>query len=461
MNRLSSLSIPKIIALSFFSVILVGSFLLNLSISQLSTSTATYWDHLFISVSSVCVTGLYTSAVSETYNRLGQTIQLIMIQIGGLGLMTLFSYFLIRLNRRMDYRSKKAIVSAINYNNIGDSSDFIKKIIKYTIVIEGAGALLLSFAFIPRLGLKDGLFTSIYLSISAFCNAGFDPLSPTSLIAYNTNYLINITVTLLIILGGIGFGVWFDVTDGLKKRFNPLINKVRSPRDIWNNLRSHTKMAIGVSLALILFGTFSVLLIEWNNPGTLGGHHIFDKVLISYFQSVSMRTAGFATIDYTLARPASFSIWNILMFIGGSPGGAAGGIKTTTFAILILLITRNLRNQEKINFDHHSIPDETVRAAFIISISYLLALIIAVFGLLIFDETVSLNFLIFEAISALATVGVSANLTPTLSHASQFILMILMFGGRIGPLTLLTSLVPSAGDSKKEIRRSETNILVG
>lgn len=462
LKRLTHLRTSTIIVLSFASVIFIGSLLLSLPVVQAPHSDATYIDHLFISVSATCVTGLFTESLADSYNIIGKIIVLAMIQIGGLGLMTLYGLVLSLLHKKMPYRQKQAMTSAINYDSIGSSTSFILRIVQYTFVIEAIGALLLSLHFIPEKGFLDGLGTSIFLSISAFCNAGFDPFGNVSLIPYANNWLINLTISGLIILGGIGFGIWFDITQSIKNIRNNKTQKIRSPKALWKKLRPHTKLALTMTLFLILSGYFLILITEWNNKQTFASQGLTASILQAFFQSVTMRTAGFATMDYTQVEPITLLIWSGLMFIGGSPGGAAGGLKTTTFAVILLFIKQIVKNKQNVHFDKHNIPQKTIRMALVVGVLYTGLLLTSTIVLQWLEPQKELILLIFEAVSAMATVGVSVGLTPSLSIASLIYVMFLMFVGRIGPVTLVTALLFESKDSKEvDIKYADTNILIG
>lgn len=457
MISLRKLSITKQIAISFLGVILVGSLLLNLPFAQIAQSQASYLDHLFISVSAVCVTGLFTQPIFSTYNLFGQIVILLMIQIGGLGLMTIISFFLLGAGRKMRFRSRMALSEALNKDGITNLKSFVFSIIKYTFIIELVGFILISFVLVPHFGLYQGLFNSLFLSISAFCNAGFDNWNSSSLLSFVHQPLLNIVVPALIILGGIGFAVWFDLTQNL---FSGIKTISFNLRIYIRKLKVHTKLAICVSVIVIVLGTFIGLLLEFNNPNTIGNFSFFDKLMTSYFQTVTMRTAGFASIDYTLTRPVSNLIYMVTMFIGGSPGGTAGGIKTTTVAIVILMIVAEFKNKQQVNVFKHSVSWDILRKASIVFVLFLSAFLIGSILILIFDPQVSVLAAFFEVTSAINTVGVSMNLTPTLSRLSQLVLMILMFGGRIGPMTLLLSLTKNPHKTI-ENKYAEAKILIG
>ena len=430
-------SIPKRIAASFAIVILVGSLLLDLPISQLETSQATYFDHLFTTVSMVCVTGLFTQPVASTYNTFGQIICMFLMQIGGLGLMSMIAFFFFDSGKKLSLTDRLALQDSLNRDDTKDFKDYLRTIFKYTLIIEGIAAILFSYRFIPMLGVGKGIFTSIFFAISAFCNAGFDNLGSNSLIDYATDPLLSLVISALIILGGIGFAVWFDVKNSISCYRHSLQNKYH--KMFYKRLHYHTKVVILLTLGILMAGTLLTLITEWNNPDTIGNLNFGQKLLVSFFQTVTMRTAGFASIDYTKANPSTLLLYCIQMFIGGSPGGTAGGVKTTTVLVVLLFIRSEIYEKKSINFKHHTIPYEMARKSLMIFIIFTVLILTSIFLLSVTDPQVSLLYSLFESISAVCTVGVTANLTPTLSKFGQCIIMILMFIGRIGPLTVLLS----------------------
>ena len=451
-------SIPKRIAASFAIVILVGSLLLNLPISQLETSQATYFAHLFTTVSMVCVTGLFTQPVASTYNSFGQIICMFLMQIGGLGLMSMIAFFFFDSGKKLSLTDRLALQDSLNRDDTKDFKDYLRTIFKYTFIIEGIAAILFMIRFIPMLGVGKGIFTSIFFAISAFCNAGFDNLGSNSLIDYATDPLLAFVISALIILGGIGFAVWFDVKNSISCYRSSLKNKYH--KMFYKRLHYHTKVVILLTLGILLTGTFLTLITEWHNPDTIGNLNFGQKLLVSFFQTVTMRTAGFASIDYTKANPSTLLLYCIQMFIGGSPGGTAGGVKTTTVLVVLLFIRSEIYEKKSINFRHHTIPYEMARKSLMIFIIFTVLTLSSVFLLSITDPQAPLLYTLFETISAMCTVGVTANLTPTLSMLGQIIIMTLMFIGRIGPLTVLLSF----SNRKKQdslIKYAKAPLLIG
>lgn len=451
-------SIPKRIAASFAIVILVGSLLLNLPISQLETSQATYFDHLFTTVSMVCVTGLFTQPVASTYNTFGQIICMLLMQIGGLGLMSMIAFFFFDSGKKLSLTDRLALQDSLNRDDTKDFKDYLGTIFKYTFIIEGIAAILFMIRFIPMLGVGKGIFTSIFFAISAFCNAGFDNLGDNSLINYATDPLLIFVISALIILGGIGFAVWFDVKNSISCYRRSLQNKYH--KMFYKRLHYHTKVVILLTLGILMAGTLLTLITEWHNPDTIGNLNFGQKLLVSFFQTVTMRTAGFASIDYTKANPSTLLLYCIQMFIGGSPGGTAGGVKTTTVLVVLLFIRSEIYEKKSINFRHHTIPYEMARKSLMIFIIFTVLTLSSVFLLSITDPQAPLLYTLFETISAMCTVGVTANLTPTLSMLGQIIIMTLMFIGRIGPLTVLLSF-SNRKKQESKIRYAKAPLLIG
>ena len=448
-RALGGLSPARRIFLSFAGVIFIGSLLLSLPFVQASGSQATYFDHLFTTVSMVCVTGLSTQPVATTYNVWGQLICMLLIQIGGLGLMTFIGVFYIQGKQKLSLRSRETIQESFSYGESKSLKSFMRSIFLTTFLVEGLGAFLLSFRFIPEFGWGRGIFTSIFLAISAFCNAGFDNFGSSSLVAFQTDPLINLVIAGLIITGGLGFMVWFDLVTQFDKK------KKR-------RLRFHTKLVLFLTVGILLFGTVSTLFTEWHNPGTIGNLSVPEKVLVSFFQTVSMRTAGFASIDYTQARPVTLFIYILQMFLGGAPGGTAGGFKITTFFVLLVFARSELLGLPHANVAQRTIEARTVQKSFSVFIIFLMTFLLGLMLLGITAEgTPRFIYLMFETISALATVGVTANLTPELGKLALSIVMVLMFIGRIGPLTLLVSLADYQPDKKDLIQYMKADISIG
>lgn len=449
-TRVLSLSPARRIFFSFALVILVGSLLLSLPLVQLASSKATYMDHLFTTVSMVCVTGLFTQSVASTYNGWGQLICMLLIQIGGLGILTFIGLFFIEKRRKLGYKNRQTLRDSFSFSNNKSLSRFVRSIFMTTFIIEVLGALLLMIRFIPRFGWGHGIFNAIFVSISAFCNAGFDNFGGNSMMSFQTDWLVNLTLSTLIITGGLGFMVWFDLATKAKNQ---------SGR---KTLRFHTKVVLWLTAAILILGTLTSLLTEFDNPATIGSLPFGDKVLVSFFQTVSMRTAGFASLDYTRAHPVTLFVYILQMFLGGAPGGTAGGMKITTFFVLLLLVRKELLGLSHTNLGKRTISPELVQRSFGAAVIFQLTFLLGLFGIcLVTPAGQRFIYLAFEVASALGTVGVSANVTSTLNGAGLSIIMALMFIGRIGPLTLMVSLNQYQAKKADTLQYVKADLIVG
>ena len=343
----SRLSPAQKIILSFLLVIFCSSLLLSLPWVQTASSQASYLDHLFTAVSMVCVTGLFTQSVVDTYNVWGQLLCMLLIQIGGLGILTFIGFFTMESRKKLSLKDRRILRDSFSYGHNRTLGQFVRSIFITTFAIEGLGALLLMIRFIPKFGMRKGIFNSIFLAVSAFCNAGFDNFGNDSLLGFQTDVLVNITLALLIITGGLGFMVWFDLATKLGGK--------------QKELHFHTKVVLLLTAGLLVFGTVTSLWTEYNNPGTIGNLSFGDKLLVSFFQTVSMRTAGFASIDYTAARPVTLFIYLLQMFLGGAPGGTAGGLKITTFLVLLLFARKEILGLPHTNLGRRTLAPQLVR----------------------------------------------------------------------------------------------------
>ena len=443
-----SLTPTQRIVLSFAGVILVGSILLTLPISQLPTSEARYWDNLFTTVSMVCVTGLFTQPVASSYTAFGQIICILLMQIGGLSLLSFVGLIALQARKKLSFVNLATLQESFSRTDTKNFQGFIFSVFRFTFAIEGLGALLLAFHFVPKFGWAKGLFTSDFLAVSAFCNAGFDNMGAISLVDYVKDPYINLIIASLIIMGGLGFSVWFD--------FQGRLDRKQTGR----KLSFHTKIVLGLTATILTVGTLLSLITEYNNPATIGQFSFGHKLLASFFQTVTMRTAGFATIDYTQARPISLLIYTFQMMLGGAPGGTAGGIKITTFLVLLAYARSEIMGLPHTNFKRRTIDSLTTRKAIAVFFVFLSTFLLGLFLISVTDADKPLLFLIFEVMSALATVGVSANLTPTLTQAGQLIIMALMFFGRIGPMSILVSLSLKKPPKSATVQYAKSSLIV-
>jgi trk system potassium uptake protein len=422
------------IALSFIVLITIGTVLLSLPISQASNE-ASLLDHLFTATSAVCVTGLVIHPTVETYSIFGQTVILVLMQLGGLGLMTIIAIFLLAIGGRLGHSEKLVMQEAAPRNTINEIGSFIGFIVLYTLLFETIGAILLSFRFVGEFGFAQGVFKAIFISVSAFCNAGFDVIGLNSLQPYVSDWLVNGVVTTLIIMGGLGFTVWFDLT----KSANSILKRKHATRQIINHLQVHIKIVIYMTVILLFVGWAFLFISEFNNAATLGSLSFADKLMAAFFQSTTLRTAGFSTLDIGAMRPVSLVLMMAFMFIGGSPGGTAGGIKTTTFALVLFMVITELINKEKlVAFKRNIGLDIFRRALTVMVLSF--TVVLTGFMLLLVTEQADFLTTMFETFSAVGTVGLSMGLTPSLTNAGKIVIIFLMFIGRIGPVALAYSL---------------------
>ncbi|MGT2829964.1 TrkH family potassium uptake protein [Streptococcus hillyeri] len=426
------------LCLSFIIVIILGSSLLSLPIFHLPSAPQTsYLDHLFTVISMVCVTGLSVFPISEVYNHAGLTLSMLLIQIGGLGLVTLIAFSYYTLRRKLSLSDLGVLQNSLSRESSRHLNRFLFSVYKFTFFVEIACACLLMIDFIPRFGLASGIFNSLFLAVSAFCNAGFDNLGSSSLISFQTNPIVNLTIAFLIIAGGLGFANWIDIVHRLKDYVK---NKPKNLSLVLRKLKIQTRLVLLATAILLTGGTIITWLIERHNPNTIGNLHLFQQGLVSFFQTVTMRTAGFATIDYSQAHSATNFIFIIQMIIGGAPGGTAGGIKLACAALIVLLFRSEFRGDKQVTFANRSIPKSIIRQMLTILVFFFTVFIMGYFFLLLAEPELSPFALLFETASALATVGVSMNITPQLSFFGRVIIMLLMFIGRVGPLTVLLSL---------------------
>lgn len=448
-------STTQIVAMGFFGVIMMGAGLLTLPVSSADGEATAFIDALFTATTSVCVTGLVTVSTAAHWSLFGKIVVLCLIQLGGLGVVTCVTLFLVMANRRITLNERVIIRESYGLDTMEGMVKLIKKIVKGTLLVEAIGALLYCFYFIPEFGLLQGIWRSVFNAVSSFCNAGMDILGETSLAEYRDNVLVNFNTMALIILGGIGFPVWWDVIHTLKEVRHKKIRK----RHFFNHLSLHSKLAIVMTLVLVFGGCFSIFVLEYNNPMTMKDLPIFNKLLASLFQSVTTRTAGFFTISQEKFTDASAMVSMILMFIGGSPAGTAGGMKTTTIAMILLTTMSFAKGRSETEVFNRKISSDNVRLGLVVVTLGSIVLFTAITLLSATENTPFIN-VAFEAVSALGTVGLSRNLTPSLSPIGKFIIIVVMYLGRIGPITLVVALANKAS-SKIGIDFPEKKIIVG
>lgn len=442
----------RAICLSFFAVIAVGTLLLTLPISSQSRQFTSILDCLFTATSATCVTGLVVLDTGTYWSLFGQVTILALIQIGGLGLVTITTFFNIAIGKRLGFRSMQRAQEAMSLDGVMDINNMIQIIIKASFVVETTGALILMTVFVPKYGL-EGLFISIFLAVSAFCNAGFDTLGAidgpfASLTAYVGHPVVVLTITGLIILGGLGFLVWGDLMH---------YNKTKK-------LMLHSRVVLLLTAILIVSGTVLFLICEWQNPKTLQPLSTGDKLWAAYFQSVTTRTAGFNTIDIVAMNPLTKVIAMVLMFIGAAPGSTGGGIKVTTIAVVAMTVVSVIRGREDTIVMHRRVIKSTVYKS--LSIVVLAALLVIGAASIIYFTTAESLLdtgidAMFESVSAFATVGLSAGVTAIANVPSKLVLILTMFTGRVGPISFVLSLAAHYDGANKNEVVPDGRIMVG
>lgn len=446
----------KILAVGFMGVILFGGVLLWLPVCN--TEPIAFLDALFTSASAVCVTGLVTITPATQFTIHGQIILLVLIQIGGLGVIACMAAFFLILRKKITVKERVVIQETYNMDAPGGMVKFVLRILKGTFFVEGLGAILYAFQFVPEHGLAKGLWYSVFHAVSAFCNAGIDIIGASSFTAYVSNPLVNLTTMALIVLGGLGFIVWYDILEGIRKTI-----KRQNIAGKWRNTRLslHSKVVLVITAGLIFFGALNFFLVEYSNPGTIGGLPLGDKVMASFFQSVTTRTAGFSTIPQAELCTESRLVSCILMFIGGSPGGTAGGVKTTTIGLMLICCLAVIRGGQDVECFGKRVPEKNVRMGFTIVSVAVTVLMVFTAALAIVEPEVEFIRILYETASAMGTVGLSADLTSHLEEGGKIIVMLLMYIGRIGPMTL--ALLFGGKSKPKELIRElpEQRVMVG
>lgn len=453
-DRNHFLTPARSITLGFFAIILVGAFILCLPIAHEDRQWFNFVDALFTATSAVCVTGLAVVDTAITYSMFGEIVILLLIQIGGLGFMTIATMMFIMLGKRIGLKDRMAIRESLSENSLKGMVTLIRLVVKYTLLIELIGAIIICTSLIPEFGWGEGIYKSIFLSISAFCNAGFDLFGTNfsafcSLEPFAEDGIILLAVSSLVILGGLGFAVISEVFTKKAKSY-----------------KVHTKYVLLITGILITLGTGFFMIAEYNNPKTIGDMNFGYKLLNSFFQSVTPRTAGFAAVNQTYLTDPSMLMTSILMFIGASPASTGGGIKTTTLLILTLSLWHSMRGKEDIILNKRTISHKLTMKAFSI-LSFAIVLIGTLTILLaIFERNnphllMNIESFFFESISAFSTVGLSQGITPYLSDASKIAISVVMFAGRIGPINLGWAILHKITKEKTNIKYPDIKILVG
>ncbi|PAD37524.1 TrkH family potassium uptake protein [Terribacillus sp. 7520-G] len=436
---------PQFFALGFFVLIALGTFLLMLPFATADRHHLSFVDALFEATSAVCVTGLVVVDTQTTFTLFGQIVLLCLIQIGGLGFMTLTVFIAMLLRRTISYEERHLVKESLSQDSYEGIIRMVRFVILFTVICELLGTIILGMHWGDEFGYPKSFYYGLFHSISAFNNAGFDIMGDfSSMTAYVGDMTVNLTLTSLLILGGLGFIVVADIFQSRKTR---------------KRLMLHTKVVLWMSALLIVGGTILIFLLEYGNPDTIGNLPWKDKLLASYFHGVVPRTAGFNSLNTADLTLGSQLVTMALMFIGGGTGGTAGGIKVTTFAILLFAVWALIKGKQEVNIRNRRIPGDLVFRAFSITTYSVLLVSVFVFLLAVTEKGAALNYIAFEVLSAFGTVGMTLGLTPELSEAGKILLSILMFMGRVGPITIAFALAFRI--KKTAVRNPEERIIIG
>ncbi len=464
-NFLDKLRATQIIMLGFLITILSGTFLLMLPFSSASGEWTPTIDALFTSTSAVCITGLVVVNTSAYWSVFGQCVIMLLVQLGGLGFMSFVTMIFLALGKKITMRERSVIQESFNINESTGLISFAKTLFIFAMSAELIGAVILAFKFLPEYGVAGAVYRGVFHSITAFCNAGFDIIGANSFSDYSGDITVNLTIMLLIITGGLGFPVVMDIGGMLRNIF---MNKHTSQFS-FSRLRLQSKVVIVTTAILILSGALFTLIFEWNNVGTIGCMKFYEKILSAFFQSVTLRTAGFFTINQGAMEYSTKIVSTVFMFIGGSPAGTAGGAKTVTVAVIIIAVISLVKGNEEINAFNRKIGMDILQKS--LSIVIMMMLVVTV-SIVILSETEAalminrggefeLMDIVYEVVSAIGTVGLSTGITPFLSGWGKFVLVICMYVGRIGPITLAISLTKNRYTSENNIHYPEGSLIVG
>ncbi len=449
------LSTAQIIALGFLVTIFIGSLLLCLPVCSSDGTWTPYVDALFTSTTSVCVTGLVVVDTYAHWSLFGQILILFLIQCGGLGIITLSTFIMVLIGRKVSLKDRLLLEDAFNLNTLQGLVRFLKKVLKGTFLVEGIGALCYMTVFVPNYGPK-GIWYAVFHAISAFCNAGMDIIGSNSMMDYVNHPWINIITMFLIITGGIGFIVWWDIIRVLREIRTGAV----AGRFFFRNLKLHTKIVLSATFVLIFGGAVLIFALEYRNPETLGNLSFGSKIMAALFQSVTFRTAGFVTIPQTGLRGGTVLLGIFLMIIGGSPVGTAGGVKTTTIALVFLTALATIKGEEEVKVYKRTIVPRTIRKAVSVMLVFVTALFVMIILMSVFEEG-SLTDIAYETASALGTVGLSRDYTSSLHMIGKILIIICMYLGRIGPISMAIAFNFKRSKRGYQIRYPQEDVTVG
>ena len=435
-----------VIASGFAALILLGSVLLSLPVASAQAQPVSWYDALFTSTSAVCVTGLVVRDTGTAYSVFGHAVLLVLIQMGGLGFMTFATLVFRLMGRGITLRDRMIMQDSMNEDMLGGVVKLVQWVVASTFCVELTGALLFSIRMIPRYGVAKGIFFSIFHSVSAFCNAGFDLFGGgSSLTGFSEDALIQLSAIALVVIGGLGFGVLNDLLT----------------RKSFRRFRLHTKLALVSYFSLMLISFVMVLTLEWSNPATLGPMPVGQKLLNAFFQSITLRTAGFNTYDQQAQRDATKLICCLMMLIGAAPASTGGGIKVTTAAIVILTARMVARGETCIRVFGRRIDVSLIHRALAIVFIAMALVFVDVFALSLMQPDAAFLDLLYECASAMGTVGISAIGTASLNGFSRFLIILTMFAGRVGPLTLALLISRRQNHARELINYPEEHVMIG
>lgn len=436
-------------------MIAVGSVLLWLPFSTAPGERTGFLTALFTATTSVCVTGLVVVETAAHWSLFGKIVILVLIQLGGIGIISVSSAAIFALRRRMSLNDRVLLMQSFNLSRLSGLTHFLRRVLRGVFSIELIGAVFYSIAFIPRYGALNGVWYAVFTSISAFCNAGIDILGADSLMSFSSDPLVLITTMLLIVTGGLGYAVWFDIWEKVKLA----IEKKRSLVFAVHRLNEHSKLVLALSVILLFGGAVLELIFEFSNPATLGEMSFGNKILNALFQSVTFRTAGFAAISQKALTEPSVLLGCVLMFIGGSPVGTAGGVKTVTLYIVLKNTVSYILNRHDTVIFNRKVPSRLIREATAIALVSLMVAIVFT-ALLMLTNGTTLNDSAYEVISAICTVGLSRDLTQSLNTFGRLLIIVSMYLGRIGPISLAL-FFRTRSEAKNVVRDADGKFIVG